>query len=98
MRGEPVAEHFRLFELARPARAVLARQRKYHRLVLARAVAQALEVVVEPVNPLHALARGLRVAKGQNVSEEARVDVLLAPRSRVEVEVAVKVARLLQDL
>src|SRR3954471_21445990 len=88
VRGEQVAENFRLFELARPAGAVLARQRQDHRLMLARAVAQTLEVVVEPVNPLHALARGLRVAEGQHVSEVARVDVLLSSGRRVEVEVA----------
>src|SRR5689334_912289 len=66
--------------------------------MLPRAVAEALEVVVEPVNPLHALSRGLRISEGQDVSEVARVDVLLSSGSRVEVEIAFKVARVLQDL
>src|ERR1043165_8775401 len=62
------------------------------------AVAQTLEVVVEPFNARHTLARRLDVAEGEHVSEVARVDVLLARRRRVEVEVAVEVTRRLQDL
>src|SRR5437588_9919459 len=98
VRGEPVVENLRLFELAAPARAVLARQRQDHRLMLPGAVAQTLEVVVEAINPLHALSRRRRVAKGEHVAEEARVNVLLSTRSRVEVEVAFEVAGGLQDL
>src|SRR5215213_321016 len=82
MRGEPVAEDLRLLVLSRPARAVLARERQDHRLVLAGAVAEALEVVVEPVDARHRLARGLDVAEVEHVAEVARVDVLLPPTSR----------------
>src|SRR5205085_6126609 len=98
MRGQPVAENLRLFELAAPARAVLARQRQDHRLVLARAVAEALEVVVETVNARDGFARGLHVAEGEHVAEVTRVDVLLSSRGRVEIEVAVEVTGGLQDL
>src|SRR5437764_3595195 len=98
MRGQPVAENLRLFELAAPARAVLARQGQDHRLVLPGAVAQALEVVVETVNARDGFARGLHRAEGENVAEVTRVDVLLSSGRRVEVEVAVEVTGGLQDL
>src|SRR5215207_2334437 len=98
MRGEPFTENQRLLLLTAPTGAVLTRQGQDHRLVLARAVAEALEIVVEPVDALHALARGLDRLERQDVAEEARVDVLLLARRRVKIEVAFEVPGTLQDL
>ncbi len=53
MLGEPIAEDFRLLVLAVPSRSVFACKCHYHRMMLACAVADALEVVVETVNSLH---------------------------------------------
>src|ERR1041384_118508 len=95
VRGQPLTENLRLFRLAAPTRAILARQRKHHRLMLPGAVAEAFKVVVEPVDLLHRLARRFDGAERQDVPKEARIDVLLARRRRVEIKIAIEVSSLL---
>src|SRR5438067_1024541 len=94
VRSQPLTEDLRLFRLAAPTRTVLARQSQDHRLMLAGAVAETLKVVVEPINLLHRLARSFHSAKRKHVAEEARINVLLAPCRRVEIEIAIEMAGL----
>src|SRR5215213_2050781 len=98
MRGEPFTENFRLFLLARPTRAILARQRQNHRLMLTGAVAESLKIVVKTIYLLHTFACRFHSLEAEHVAEEARVDVLLAGRRRVKIEVTCDQSCALQDL
>src|SRR5437763_14259471 len=65
--------------------------------MLAGTVANAVEVTVQPRDPRHRFFGRFDRLEAQDVAEETAVGVLVAPRRRVQIEVALNQARALQD-
>src|ERR1044071_2835365 len=61
-------------------------------------ITETLEIVVEAVNPMNGFLRRLDCFERQHVAEESGIDVLLARRRGVKIEVARNQSCALQDL